>query len=141
MNIVFMEKALEIAAQSGVDIPVGAVIVKDNKVISFAHNEKETKKDVTLHAEIVAIRKAEEALGDWRLDGCEMYVTLEPCPMCAWAAMQARIKTIYFGAYDPLYGAFSVFLDLKKHSSIKIKGGILEEKCDNILKDYFRGLR
>lgn len=141
MKIDFMEKALSLAQNSGIDVPIGAVLVKDGKIIAAAHNEKEKLNDVTAHAEILVIREAEKALNSWRLDGCELYVTLEPCPMCAWAIIQARIKKVYFGSYDTLYGAFSVFPEFKKYSQIEIKGGILEEKCDNIIKEYFKRLR
>jgi tRNA(adenine34) deaminase len=139
----FMEKAVEVAKKSGADIPVGAVIVKDGIILSHAHNEKETLNDATAHAEILAIRKASELLGNWRLDECTMYVTLEPCPMCAWAIMQARISSLYFGAYDNVHGGFGSVLHLKElaNSQINIKGGILEEECTGLLKDYFAGLR
>ena len=138
-----MRAAIEAAKRSGKDLPVGAVIVKDGKIIASAYNEKELQNDVSAHAEIVAIRKASEVLGNWRLDGCEMYVTLEPCPMCAWAIMQSRISKLYFGAYDNLYGGFSVLPDLKQiaNSSLEVKGGICEEECANLLKEYFKGVR
>ncbi len=136
-----MEKAIQKAKNSGPDIPVGAVIVKDGEILAACHNEKEKLNDATAHAEILAIREASKKLKSWRLEGCELYVTLEPCPMCAWAIMQARIKTVYFGSYDTLYGAYSVFRELTKNVSSEIKGGILEEKCDNIIKEYFKRMR
>lgn len=136
-----MEKAIQTAKNSGPDIPVGAVIVKDGEILAACHNEKEKLNDATAHAEILAIREASKKLKSWRLEGCELYVTLEPCPMCAWAIMQARIKTVYFGSYDTLYGAYSVFRELTKNVSSEIKGGILEEKCDNIIKEYFKRMR
>ena len=136
-----MEKAIQKAKNSGTDIPVGAVIVKDGEILAACHNEKEKLNDATAHAEILAIREASKKLKSWRLEGCELYVTLEPCPMCAWAIMQARIKTVYFGSYDTLYGAYSVFRELTKNVSSEIKGGILEEKCDNIIKEYFKRMR
>jgi tRNA(adenine34) deaminase len=138
-----MEQAINLAKLSGEDIPVGAVIVKDGEIISSAFNTKEKDKDVTSHAEILAIRTAEQALGNWRLDDCEMYVTLEPCPMCGWAILQSRISKIYFGSYDNLYGAFFSKIDLRKISSTKIQvyGGIMEKECDEILRDYFKQLR
>ena len=141
--MLFMQKAIEQAKQTEKDVPVGAVIVKNGKIISLAHNEKEVDNDVTSHAEIVAIRKAEKALNNWRLEDCEMYVTLEPCPMCAWAILQARIKTLYFGSYDNNYGAFSSKLDLRKLSSSKLKvySGIMEEECDKILEEFFKKIR
>lgn len=141
MNTEFMEKAIQKAKNSGPDIPVGAVIVKDGEILAACHNEKEKLNDATAHAEILAIREASKKLKSWRLEGCELYVTLEPCPMCAWAIMQARIKTVYFGSYDTLYGAYSVFWELTKNVSSEIKGGILEEKCDNIIKEYFKRMR
>ena len=135
-----MEQAITIAKQSGMDIPVGAVIVKDGLVISSACNQKEVQNDVTSHAEILAIRKAEQVLNNWRLDGCEMYVTLEPCPMCAWAIIQSRIKTVYFGSFDTNYGALGSKIDLRKllNSQLKIYGGIMEDECNNLLSYYHR---
>ena len=138
-----MEQAITIAKQSGMDIPVGAVIVKAGRVISSACNQKEVQNDVTSHAEILAIRKAEQVLNNWRLDGCEMYVTLEPCPMCAWAIIQSRIKTVYFGSFDTNYGALGSKIDLRKllNSQLKIYGGIMEDECNNLLEDYFQKIR
>ena len=137
-----MKRALIEAQKVKSDIPVGAVIVRNGKVISSAHNTKEETNDVTAHAEIIAIRDAENKLGQWRLDDCELYVTLEPCPMCCWAILQARIKTIYFGSYDRQYGGFSV-LELHKlaNSSINIYGGIMERECDKLLESFFNGIR
>ena len=137
-----MKRALIEAQKVKSDIPVGAVIVRNGKVISSAHNTKEETNDVTAHAEIIAIRDAENKLGQWRLDDCELYVTLEPCPMCCWAILQSRIKTIYFGSYDRQYGGFSV-LELHKlaNSSINIYGGIMERECDNLLESFFNGIR
>lgn len=136
-----MEKALEIAQKSGKDIPVGAVLVKNGKILAQAHNKKEKLNDPTAHAEILVIREGAKKSGSWRLEDCSLYVTLEPCPMCAWAILQARIKSVYFGAYDSNYGAFSVFKEFSSHLKTEIRGGILEEKCDNILKEYFKRLR
>ena len=138
-----MEQAIATAKQSGMDIPVGAVIVKDGLVISSACNQKEVQNDVTSHAEILAIRKAEQVLKNWRLDGCEMYVTLEPCPMCAWAIIQSRIKTVYFGSFDTNYGALGSKIDLRKllNSQLNVYGGIMEDECNNLLEDYFQKIR
>lgn len=143
MNIKFMQQALDIAAKSGSDIPVGAVIVKNGEIIACKHNEKELLNDVTAHAEIAAIREASKELGNWRLGGCDIYVTLEPCPMCAWALMQSRVDNIYFGSYDSIYGAFSVFPDMfnKSQSKLSYKGGIMEQECDNLLRHYFETMR
>ena len=144
MDIRFMQKALEIASFSGKDIPVGAVVVKDGVIIAEAHNLKESVNDVSAHAEILALRDAAQKLGNWRLNGCEMYVTLEPCPMCFWAILQSRIDNLYFGSYDLVYGGVSSkansLLDISK-SKISIKGGILLEECDNLLKSYFESIR
>ena len=125
------------------EIPVGAIIVKDGNIISSAHNLKETLPDVTAHAEILAIREAEKVLNNWRLDGCELYVNLEPCPMCATAIINSRISTVYFGSYDKNYGALGSCIDLRKifNSPLKVYGGIMEEECDKVLDEYFNRLR
>lgn len=138
-----MKRAIEIAKLAGSEIPVGAIIVKDGEVIASAYNRKEELNDVTAHAEILAIREASEKLGRWRLDDCEMYVTLEPCPMCAWAIVNSRIKTVYFGSYDVNYGALGSSIDVRKlaNSKTKVYGGIMEEECDKILNEYFKELR
>ena len=138
-----MERAVKLAKRAKGEIPVGALIIKDNEVIAETFNQKETTQDVTSHAEILAIREAEQKLGRWRLDDCEMYVTLEPCPMCAWAIVAARMKAVYFGSYDHNYGALGSVIDVRKlaNSKMKVYGGIMEEECDKILKDYFKELR
>ncbi len=138
-----MERALYVAKQAGNEIPVGAVVVKNGEVVSQAFNQKETDFDVTAHAEIIAIRKASKKLGRWRLDDCEMYVTLEPCPMCAWAIIQSRIKVVYFGAYDSNYGALGSVIDLREiaHSKMKVYGGIMEQECNKLLEEYFLKMR
>ena len=138
-----MKFAISEAQKSGKDIPIGAVIVKDGEIIASAHNEKEVLLDVTGHAEILAIRKAEEKLGNWRLPDCDMYVTLEPCPMCAWAIIQSGIKSVYFGSYDSNYGALGSKLDVRTITSSKLKvyGGINEAECNKILEDYFVKIR
>lgn len=139
----YMNRALETAKNSGHDIPVGAIIVKNGKIIAAAHNEKESLNDVSAHAEIQVIRKASALLKNWRLDGCEMYVTLEPCPMCTWAIMQSRISRLYFGSYDTVYGGFSVLYELKKiaNSPLVVKGGILESECNSLINSYFERMR
>ncbi len=139
----FMDIAISEAKKSGGDIPVGAVIVKDGQVISKAFNTREKDCDVTSHAEILAIRQAEKILSNWRLDDCDIYVTLEPCPMCGWAILQSRIKNVYFGSYDLNYGAFSSGCDLCKFSQYKpnVYGGIKENTCNLMLENYFSNLR
>ena len=125
------------------EIPIVAVIKRGGEVIASASNKKETDKDVTAHAEILAIRAAEKVLGDWRLEGCELYVNLEPCPMCAWAIIQSRISTVYFGSYDRNYGALGSVIDLRKllNSNLKVYGGIMEDECNALLEEYFAKLR
>lgn len=139
----FMNEALKEAKKSGKDIPVGCVIVKDGKIIAYAHNEKEKTNDITSHAEILALKKATKKLNDWRLTGCNLYVTLEPCPMCAWAILNSRIEKVYFGAYDLNYGAMSSRIDLSKLSLFqsKIYSGIMEDECKSLLDNYFKKIR
>ena len=139
-----MLKAIEIAKNSDSDIPIGAVIVKDGEIISFAHNQREKDNIATYHAEILAIQRANEKLKNWRLNNCEMYVTLEPCPMCASAIIQARISKVYFGAYDSLNGALGSKCDMRQimnYNNLDVIGGIEEENCTKILKEYFSELR
>ena len=137
-----MQNAIEQARLCGIDVPIGCVIKKGGEVIARAHNRRETDKDITAHAEMLAIREAQRVLKSSRLVGCELYVTLEPCPMCGWAIIQSGIKTVYFGAYNEQYGAFS---NLKLHqisgSKIKIYGGIEEEICSSMLEEFFKELR
>lgn len=142
MNNKFMQAAIEQAKLVQNDVPVGAVIVKDGKIISNGYNTKEQDNNITSHAEIIAIKKASEILNNWRLDGCDMYITLEPCPMCAWAILQSRIRNLYFGSYDNKYGGFSaVHLEKISDSKTNIYGGICEQNCDRLLKDFFMNLR
>ena len=137
-----MELAIEQAAQVKNDIPVGAIIVKDGEVIASGFNQKEQNNNITSHAEIVALNKAAKTLNNWRLEGCELYVTLEPCPMCGWAILQSRIKNVYFGSYDNKYGAFSVaHLEKLSDTPSRIFGGICENECNNILESFFKELR
>ena len=143
----FMKEALKEAqkAYEKLEVPVGAVIVKDGKIIARGHNLKETKKDTTRHAEIIAIEKASKKLGAWRLLDCEMYVTLEPCSMCAGAMINSRIKKLYIGAIDEKTGAvgsvLNLFEDYKFNHNIEVEKGILKEDCEKILKDFFKDLR
>ena len=127
------------------EIPVGAIIVRDGKIIARAYNRKEEKKDTTQHAEIIAIKKASKKLNAWRLQDCEMYVTLEPCAMCAGALIQARIKKVYIGTMDKKTGACGSVLNLLGdytfNHKVEIETGIVQEKCEKILKDFFKNLR
>lgn len=146
MNSKYMKIALEEAkkaAEMG-EVPIGAVVVKDGEVLSAAHNLCETNNDPTAHAEILAIRKATEALGDFRLNGAELYVTLEPCPMCAGAAINARISEIVFGAYDSAKGALGSVTNLYSFdfpNRPMVYGGIREKECLCILKEFFKARR
>lgn len=142
-----MLKALrqaELAFNKG-EAAVGAVIVKDGQVIARGHNRKEAKLDVTSHAEIEAIKKAAKKLGTWRLEGCDMYVTLEPCPMCAGAIIQSRIRTLYIGAMDNRAGAAGSVIDLFRvpqfNHRVDVVIGLLHEQCTGLLKNFFRQLR
>lgn len=143
----FMEIAINIAhdAVSEDEVPVGAVIVKDGVVISSAHNRTISENDPTAHAEILALREACKKLGTNRLDGCDLYVTLEPCPMCAQAISHARIKSLYFGAYDLKGGGVDNGPRIFSHNTAfhkpEVYGGIQEEECSTILKDFFQGKR
>ncbi len=127
------------------EVPVGAVIVQNGKVIAKAHNLKETKNDTTNHAEILAIQKASKKLKKWRLTDCEMYVTLEPCSMCAGALINCRLKKLYIGTMDTKTGACGSVLNLlenyKFNHIVEIETGILQEDCEKILKDFFKFLR
>ena len=143
----FMRIALEeaqMAIEEG-EMPVGAVVVKNGEIISTGHNERNMQHDPTLHAEIVAIRKACEKLSDWRLTDCDLYVTLEPCVMCTGAIINSRLKSVYFGAYDPEYGAAGGRIDLFSKSyfgsTTSVYGGIMEEECTSLLKNFFFALR
>ena len=126
------------------EIPVGCVIVKDDLVIARAHNLREIKNQVMAHAEMLAITKANKKLNSWRLDDCDIYVTLEPCPMCLGAIIQSRIKNLYFGAYDKKGGACGSVLDLTNYSfnhKVNVTGGIFEKECSELLSNFFKNLR
>lgn len=127
------------------EAPIGAVIVKDGKIIARAHNLRESKQNSTYHAEILAIHKACKKLGSWRLVDCDLYVTLEPCPMCAGAIIQSRIKRLFFGAADPKAGAAGSVVNLFNvetfNHKVDVIQGIMEDECSQILKQFFRELR
>ena len=140
MDNKFMKEALKEAqkAYDKLEVPVGCVIVKDGKIIARAHNQKETKLDTTKHAEILAIQKASKKLESWRLLDCEMYVTLEPCPMCAGAIINSRIKKVYIGTKDEKTGACGSKLNLLEdytfNHKVEIETGIMKNECEEILK-------
>ncbi|MBP3464359.1 MAG: tRNA adenosine(34) deaminase TadA [Clostridia bacterium] len=143
----FMKAAIKEAqkAYKKEEVPIGAVIVKDGKIIARAHNLKESKNDTTEHAEIRAIKKASKKLEAWRLSECELYTTLEPCPMCAGAIIQARIKKVYIGTMDEKTGAcgsvLNLFEDHKFNHKVETEYGILEEESKKIIQDFFKQLR
>lgn len=143
----FMKEALKQAkkAYDKLEVPVGAVIVKDGKIIARAYNQKEEKNDTTNHAEILAIKKASKKLNSWRLLDCDMYVTLEPCSMCAGALIQSRIRKVYIGAPDSKTGACGSVLNLledyKFNHKVEIENGVLKDDCENLLKEFFKELR
>lgn len=132
-------------AYKKLEVPVGAIIVKDGKIIAKAHNLKETKNDTTKHAEVLAIQRASKKLNSWRLIDCEMYITLEPCAMCAGAIINSRIKKVYIGAMDLKTGAagskLNLFEDFVFNHKVEIETGILKDKCEDILKKFFKELR
>ena len=140
----FMKEAIKQAkkAYDKEEIPVGAVIVKDGKIIARGYNKKEEKKDTTQHAEIIAIQKASRKIGAWRLQDCEMYVTLEPCAMCTGALIQARLKRVYIGTMDPKTGACGSVLNLledyKFNHKVEVETNIMQKECEKILKDFFK---
>lgn len=143
----FMSLAVEEARKALVygEVPVGCVMVSGGEVISSAHNERESIKDPTAHAEVLAMRKASEKLGRWRLDGTSLYVTLEPCIMCAGAMVQARIDRLVYGAFDLRYGAAGSVYDLVRDSRfnhwIDVTYGVMEEECGELLRKFFSSLR
>ncbi len=141
-----MKKALHYArlcAKRG-EIPVGCVIVRNGEIVSWGNNSRQTHKNALHHAEIVAIDRACRKLGGWRLWECDMYVTLEPCVMCAGAIINSRIRNVYYGASDPKAGCFGSIMNMNDfpfNHHPNITGGILEGECSKILKDFFKELR
>ena len=142
----FMREAIKLANEAAKEgeVPVGAVIVKEGKIIAKGKNEREKKQNALSHAEIEAINNACNALGSWRLDGCELYVTLEPCPMCAGAIINSRIKTLIFGAYDSKMGSIDSVVNLCDYPynhKVEVYGGICEDECLEVLQKFFKNLR
>lgn len=146
MNTEFMKEALRLAqiSYNEGEVPVGAVIVKDNEIIATGRNRREQSKNALSHAEIEAINNACNKLGGWRLWECDIYVTLEPCPMCSGAIVNARIPNVYFGAYDKNFGCCGStvnILELQNSFRPHFEGGILEDECSNLITDFFKKLR
>ena len=133
------------AARAKGDVPVGAVVVKDGEVIATGHNLREVDQDPTAHAEMLAIRRAAQVLGSWRLEGCTVYVTLEPCPMCSGAMVLSRIERCVYGAYDPKGGFLGTLTDLSQHEGLNhhfdVVHGVLEPECKQQLQSFFRAIR
>lgn len=142
----FMRMALEqakIAGEMG-EVPIGAVVVKDGEVISTGYNLREINKNSLCHAELIAIDKACEKLGGWRLHECELYVTLEPCPMCAGAIINSRIRRVVFGAFDPKAGSCGSLINLFAcdfNHRPALKAGVLQQECADLLQSFFKKLR
>jgi tRNA(adenine34) deaminase len=143
----FMRMALAEAeaAQAENEVPIGAVIVRGQRVIAASHNQREQLHDPTAHAEMIAITQAAEMLGDWRLEGCTLYVTLEPCPMCAGAIVQARLPLVVYGAADPKAGAaatlYQILSDRRLNHQAQIVPGVLAEQCGRLLTAFFESQR
>ena len=147
LNEKYMRAAMKEAHKAELkdEVPIGAVIVCDGKIIARAHNTRQTKQISTHHAEILCIEKACRKLNSWRLEGCELYVTLEPCPMCAGAIQQSRIRKVVFGAYDPKGGFFGSNFNINDVKGLnhypEVEGGILKEETAQLLKDFFKKKR
>jgi tRNA(adenine34) deaminase len=143
----WMRRALEEAAAAAEEdeVPVGAIIVSGGRIIASAHNQREQLADPTAHAEMIAVTQAAAALGSWRLEGCTLYVTLEPCPMCAGAILQARVPIVVWGAPDPKAGAveslYRLFDDSRLNHRVEHVGHVLADECGRMLTEFFRGKR
>lgn len=142
----FMKRALELAEISALEgeVPVGAVVVKDGEIVGEGRNRRELGKNALYHAELEAIDNACKRLGGWRLWQCDLYVTLEPCPMCAGAIINSRIKTVYYGARDIKAGSFGSvvnFNDIPYNHKPQLVGGVMEQECSDILSNFFKNLR
>jgi tRNA(adenine34) deaminase len=141
----YMQRALELAKRASEldEVPVGAIVVRDGEIIASAFNSREMDKNALCHAEIKAINEACRKLGGWRLVGCTLYVTLEPCPMCAGAIVNSRIERVVFGAYDNKAGAFGTMINLNDYPLFKpeIVGGVLKDECSLLLTSFFKQKR
>lgn len=143
----YMRAAIGQARKAGAigEVPIGCVIVYEDKIIARGYNRRTIDKNVLSHAEINAIKKACKKMGDWRLEGCTMYVTLEPCPMCAGAIVQARIPKVVIGCMNPKAGCAGSVLDLLHEDGfnhqVEMENGVLEEECSRLMKDFFKALR
>ena len=142
MNIA-LQQARKAALED--EVPVGAVIVQNGKIIAKGHNKKNVRKNTLWHAEMVALDKAQKKLNTWHLEDCELYVTLEPCPMCAGACINSRLKRVVFGAYDKKAGCcgtlYNLVQDKRFNHRLEVLGGVLEKDCANVLSEYFKTKR
>jgi tRNA(adenine34) deaminase len=147
LNENFMREALRLAlkARAVNEVPVGAVVVRNEKIIARSYNQVEMLKDATAHAEMLALTAAEAAVGDWRLTDCDLYVTKEPCPMCAGAIVHTRLRRVIFGCADIRAGAAGTVMNLLQHNALnhrcEITKGVLEQECAAVLQDFFRKRR
>lgn len=147
MHEEYMRQALDLARQAAAcgEVPVGCVIVREGRIVGRGRNRREEKQHTSSHAEMEAIRQANEALGTWRLDDCTLYVTLEPCPMCAGAIVQARIPRVVVGSMNPKAGCAGSVMNLLQepgfNHQVELEKGILEEECSTMLKEFFKALR
>ncbi|SEQ99784.1 tRNA-adenosine deaminase [Virgibacillus subterraneus] len=146
-DVIYMRDAINqaIKAREIGEVPIGAVIVFKGEIIAAGYNLRETSQETLSHAELIAIKKANEKIGSWRLEDCTLYVTLEPCPMCAGAIVQSRIKRVVFGAIDQKAGCAGTLMNLlddeRFNHQVEVTSGILEEECGNLLTDFFKVLR
>jgi tRNA(adenine34) deaminase len=147
LDVQWMREAIAEArkAEAIAEVPIGAIIVKNGEIIGRGHNLRETNADPTAHAEMIAIKEASQTLEAWRLTDCELYVTLEPCPMCAGAILQSRIRRVIFGAHDPKAGCCGTLMNLLQDDRFnhitEVTSGVLEEECASLLTNFFRALR
>ncbi len=143
----FMQRALEIArrAEAHGEVPVGAVVVLNQEIIAEGFNRRETWQDPTAHAELIAMRRAADEIGSWRLEECTVYVTLEPCPMCAGTLVNARVDRVVFGAEDPKAGAlrslYALAEDPRLNHRLEVRGGVMADECGEIITEFFRAIR
>lgn len=146
-DVHWMQKALNLArkAEASSEVPIGAILVKDGKIIGRGFNQRESKKDPSAHAEMIAIRQASRRLNAWRLTGTTLYVTLEPCPMCVGAILLARIERVVFGCHDPKGGAagslYNLAVDPRFNHQVELSSGVMQAECSEVLSSFFRKLR
>ena len=146
-EIKYMKEALKEAKKAELidEVPIGCIIVKDDKIIARGHNQRETNQSPIGHAEIIAINKASKKLKSWRLEGCDIYVTLEPCIMCSGAIIQSRIRKVYYGAFDPKGGALGSSINVLEAQNInhhpEVISGVMQEECSKIITNYFKAKR